>query len=79
MIRALMCKGVFLCHCHEGDGVLRVGLLALETPGQRAVQVFDRDDESRLLTVELPEGDAIALTDVELKILENGILTDGHS
>lgn len=69
-----MCKGVFLCHCHEGDGMLSVGLLALETPGQRSVTVFDRDDESYELRVELPEGDAIALTDIELRIL-----TDGHS
>lgn len=72
MIRALQAKGIFLCHCHREGDSLQVGLLALEEPGQRSVRVFDRDDESHQLTVELPEGDAIALCDVTLRIVKDG-------
>ncbi|MGI8935426.1 MAG: hypothetical protein ACR2FS_15265 [Phormidesmis sp.] len=71
MIRALQAKGVFLCHCRQEGETLQVGLMALEQPGQRSVVVFDRDDESHQLTVELPAGEAIALCDVELRILEH--------
>lgn len=74
-----MRKGVFLCHCHAEGDLLRVGLLVLEQPLSGAVVVFDRDDEAHQMTVELPGGNAIALTDVELKILQNGILEDEHS
>jgi hypothetical protein len=71
MIRALQAKGVFLCHCHREGNLLQVGMMVLETPGQRSVKVFDRDDETQQLTVELPEGEAIALTDVTLRILND--------
>lgn len=66
-----MRKGVFLCHCQVKEDVLHVGLLVLERPLSGAVLVFDRDDESHQMTVELPDGEAIALTDVELRILKN--------
>jgi hypothetical protein len=71
MIRALQAKGFFLCHCREEGEILQVGLLVREDPAQRSVTLFDRDDETQALTVELPEGDAIALSDVELRILGN--------
>lgn len=79
MIRALMRKGVFLCHCQVEGDVLRVGLLVLEKPMSGVVAVFDRDDEAHQLTVELPDNQAIALTDVELKIVQNGNLEHEHS
>lgn len=71
LIRALQCKGVFLCHCQRVGDLLKVGLMALQQPLSGAVTVFDRDDEALMLTVELPEGEAIALCNVELRILED--------